>query len=172
MRSDKTRMPPGGMKRMLVPRNASSAADAGEGGMDASPTVGRRVDALEMERSHKRISEPAYRAGQAVQATFGRLSGCKGDVGAKTVQQMVAAIQDRIGMVDMRLLQRILIDRLSFTECAALQGKSGDRGQNYVAHRFRDALEDLAGAWTNEMVALAAKISATAAVKPTHTPDG
>ena len=125
---------------------------------DGRATVSRRVDVLEMERSHKRISQGAHRAGQTVRATFD-LERSK-DCTNAAVREMIAVICDRIGRVDTRLLRRILVNRMSFTECAALEGKGGDRGQNYVAHRFRDALEDLAEAWTAEMVALSARIAA------------
>ena len=173
-RSDKTRLPPGGLGRVPTSKGADTVVAAvedpwGDGKERVFATVNRRVDVLEMERSHGRISEAAYRTGRTVQATFeklGRLPGCNWEVApgdrftaqrsmveqamdrAGTIQKMVAAIQVRIGMIDTRLLRRVLGDRLSFAECAALQGKGGEKGQNYISRRFRDALEDLAEAWT------------------------
>jgi hypothetical protein len=136
-------------------------------------TVNRRVDVLEDERSHGRISEAAYAVGRITQAVFERARNVapscgwkEGDrVDAAWAQEvkivralenarMVESYKKRIddafgpaGKLDARLLERILGDRMSYPQAAALQGKSGERGTSYIATRFRDALEALADAW-------------------------
>ena len=133
-------------------------------------TVNRRVDILETERAAGRISDAAYRVGRIVQAVFERARGVgprglwnPGDrvnaawqheiaiVHAITDARRVRIYKERIraalGMIDARLIERVLGDGLSYAECAALQGKAGERGISYVATRFRDALEALADAW-------------------------
>ena len=67
---------------------------------------------------------------------------------AAEIRDLMARMTSRIGMIDARLLRRVLGDRLSFAQAADLQGKSGERGASYVATRFRDALEALTEAWT------------------------
>ena len=49
-----------------------------------------------------------------------------------------------VGIIDARLIRQILGERMSFAECAALRGRTGDRGARYYAARFRDALEIVA----------------------------
>lgn len=133
-------------------------------------TANRRVDILEFERSARRISDAAYAVGRIVQAVFERARGLRPaggwhvgdrvDVSWAHEAAIVYALEDArklhiykeriraaLGMIDARLLERVLGDRLSYSECAALQGKSGERGTSYVATRFRDALEALADAW-------------------------
>jgi hypothetical protein len=51
-----------------------------------------------------------------------------------------------LGRIDANIVQRVLGENKSFAEVATLQGKSGERGTRYIAARFRDALEALAGA--------------------------
>jgi len=133
-------------------------------------TVNRRVDILETERAAGRISDAAYGVGRIVQAVFERARGVRHSGSWKTNDRVdtswraevalirsieearkVQIYKDRIrvalGMIDARLVERILGDRLSYAQCAALQGKDGERGISYVATRFRDALEALADAW-------------------------
>ena len=174
-----TREVPGGRARinarLRTVEAVPAAVDDPFGGRDRIVvTVNRRTDILEQERSHGRISESAYRAGEIVQAVFQRLgyggigaasldgSGSRDlveAIGAKTVRMLESAeacraLMDRmtrqLGMMDTRLLRRVLGDRMSYAECAAFQGKNGERGAGYVAARCRDALEDLARAWTAE----------------------
>lgn len=131
-------------------------------------TVNRRVDVLEDERSHGRISEAAYREGRVAQAVFERARGpgssnwsAETRVDAFTakelsiiyaldsaarIQRLVDWLRGELGRIDANILQRVLGEQKSFGEVATLQGKSGDRGISYVAHRFRDALEALASA--------------------------
>ena len=128
------------------------------------------MDILEQERSHNRISEGAYRTGRFVQEVFEiteRMLGSNWRMDNRVDSQspihsrmdraldhackIVPLFQDirsRLGTIDARLLRAVLGDRLGFADCAEIQGKTGDRGSSYVATRFRDALEDLAHAWS------------------------
>jgi hypothetical protein len=129
--------------------------------------VHRRVDILEEERAHSRISDSAYGVGRVVQAVFERHRGpsCgnqwrQGDrvdawvqhelaiiytiEDTRAIIRMVEKIRRAIGRVDANILQRVLAERRSFAQLAALIGRGGERGTRYVAQRFRDALEDLA----------------------------
>lgn len=112
------------------------------------------------------ISEAAYQAGRKLQgvlemrnrigpASAGSGSSMRGDQKASGMHERMAEVMDRtggylkwaqmaLGMIDYRLALRILGDRMSYADCAALQGKSGERGISYIATRFRDGLELLA----------------------------
>ena len=74
----KDRLVPGGRAqinaRVRTVQPVEAAVDDPYGGKDRIlVTVNRRTDILEMERSHGRISEAAYRTGEVVQALFQRL---------------------------------------------------------------------------------------------------
>ena len=129
-------------------------------------TVNRRTDILELERSRHLISEAGYQAGRIAQAVFERArgpgtsnwqGGSRVDAWTAHELAIIYALEDAakiraymgwitrvLGQIDARLVRRILGDRMSYSECAALQGKSGERGISYIAQRFRDALEALA----------------------------
>ena len=171
-RSHNTRAPSEGLARMPVSRNADTAIVAvqdpwGDGRERVLATVNRRVDILEHERSHGLISVGAYNMGRLIQAVLERLGKVAGSNwcgasridasmaqelnivrsldSAEKIQAWMEDVRGRIGMIDARLLRRVLGDRMSYADCAALQGKAGERGKTYVATRFREALEDLAG---------------------------
>ncbi len=131
--------------------------------------INRLVDVLEDERAHRRISEAAYVAGQALLRVFRRARGpgnASNWAGASRVDAFVSKelqiigsidaaraitrlkrwLEHELGQIDGRLVARILHEGKSYADCAALQGKSGDRGTRYIATRFRDALEALAEA--------------------------
>lgn len=133
-------------------------------------TVNRRVDILEVERSAGRISDAAYGIGRIIQAVFERARGVRTSRGwrardrvdaawvhevaivyalddARKVQAYRERIRSAVGMIDARLLEQVLGDRLTYAECAAARGRAGERGIAYYAARFRDALEALAEAW-------------------------
>ena len=133
-------------------------------------TVNRRVDILELERSHGRLSARAYTVGRIVQAVFERARGPgagsqwrEGDrvdavvaqelaiirsiEGARRAQAYIARIRGAIGRIDANILQAVLGDRKSYADVSALRGRAGPRGAVYFASRFRDALEDLAETW-------------------------
>ena len=132
--------------------------------------VNRRVDVLEYERSHDRISDAAYQVGREVQATLERGSRlgspsriAEGDrvdaaaahedkiVGSVEAAQRVRALERRIdvaiGEMGRRFLRRILVEGFSFASYAEFTGRGGDRGAAGVASHFRQLLEDLAEAW-------------------------
>jgi hypothetical protein len=131
--------------------------------------INRLVDVLEDERAHRRISEAAYITGQQLMQVFGRARGpgnasnwagasrvdafvskelavISGIDAARAITKAKAWLERELGKIDGRLVGRILHEGKSFAECAALQGKAGDRGMRYIAARFRDALEQLAEA--------------------------
>ena len=172
------RLPPGGeLARPPKSRNvdvdvAAIVDPMGDGEERILATVNRRVDILETERSRKLISESAYRVGRQLQAVFERLGGIGSTnwCGASRIDPMLAnelkilnsvmsaqeiakvfeRMRGRLGMIDTRLVKRILGDRMSYADCAAHEGKAGERGTTYIASRFRHALEDLAEAWVGK----------------------
>lgn len=178
----KARAPANGLGSPPPSLNARTALAAIPDPLDGElilATVNRRVDLLEDERAHGRISEAAYREGRLLQRVFelrnrigpasaGGGSHLTGDQKASGMHERLADLMDRagfanetnpkkssghlgwvqqqLGMIDYRLVRRLLGERKSYAECAALEGKSGERGVSYVAHRCRDALEALADA--------------------------
>lgn len=140
----------------------------GPGNERTLATVNRRVDILELEKSHGRISDAAYSVGRIVQAVFERAKGPGGtnwqggsrvDAWAAHELAIIHGIEDArritgwieritraLGMIDARILRRVLGDRMNYAEVAAATGKAGERGTAYIAQRFRDALEELAEA--------------------------
>ncbi|KAA2237694.1 hypothetical protein [Salinarimonas soli] len=136
----------------------------------------RRVDLLEVERAHKRITEAEYCTGRLVQAVFERAMGQVGGGGwnagdkvdaalkheltviyaldtAEKVQGLVQRIERAVGTVGTRFLRQVLVGRVSFAQYAAQRGKGGDRGTSQVAGHFRFLLEDLSEAWAARGVA-------------------
>jgi len=132
-------------------------------------TVNYRVDVLEDERAHNRISEAAYQVGRIAQAVFERARGptgsnwqggnvrvdaytaaeiavIRGIEAAERICAMVKWMRHELGRIDANIVQRMLGDGKSYAEVATLVGKRGDRGKRHIAERFRDALEALAHA--------------------------
>lgn len=116
-----------------------------------SVTINRRTDILEHELSHGLLSDAAYQIGRIAQTVFERgvhVSGGgqwrQGDrVDADYAHELaiVRHLEDAgkigsyvgwmvrvLGMIDARIVRRVLGDRMSYADVAALQGKSGDRG--------------------------------------------
>jgi hypothetical protein len=170
--------PPGGLGRPPRSRNAFTAlvavedpiADANGRRGRVLATTNRRVDVLEHERSHGRISDRAYSVGRIAQAVFerARRSGCGGQwrqgdrvdavvahdlaivhaiEDARKIRGYVEKIRQAVGRIDANILQLILGDNRTYADVAALRGRAGDAGASYFAKRFRDALEDLAETW-------------------------
>lgn len=129
--------------------------------------VNYRTDVLEFEHKHGRLSTAAYNEGRRAQHVFLRArgpgagnqwrEGDRVDVSFTKEAAIIDGIDtaakiveyDRrlafaVGQIDARLLRRILGDGKSFADCAAMEGKAGERGAWYIASRFRDALELLA----------------------------
>jgi hypothetical protein len=166
------RIPANGLARPVPSINVRTAVvaipDPLEPNRRLKATVNRRVDILEQERSHKRITEAAYLTGRVAQAIFERASGAKspsfnpGDRIDTTLARelsVIMAIEDArtiaayekwiisvLGQIDARLLRSIIRDRRTFAQAAADRGRSSERGKAYFAERFRDALEQLAHA--------------------------
>lgn len=151
----------------IVSISSASANPADKGKRDLA-IVNRRVDVLEYERSRGLITEAGYQAGRTAQAMFERArgpgssnwqGGSRVDAYTSTELRIIHGLEDArevtaymgwmasgkvLGMIDARLVRRILWERLSYADAAHLQGKSGERGISYVAQRFRDGLERLA----------------------------
>jgi len=166
------RIPANGLARPVPSMNVRTAVaavpDPLEPNRRLKATVNRRVDILEQERSHRRITEAAYLTGRVAQAIFERASGARspsfnpGDRVDTTLARelsTIMAIEDAraiaayekwivsvLGRLDTRILIFILKDRKSFAQLADLRGRNGRQGTAYYADRFRDALEMLAHA--------------------------
>ena len=170
---EKTWHPSEGLARMPASANADTTVAAvvdpwGDGTERVLVTVNRRVDVLETERSHDRISDAAYNTGRLLQAAFERQGRVGGTNWAGTsrrdpreVQREVMAllitnahainalldqVRGHVGERNLRILRRVLGDRMSFEQCAAYEGKSGPRGQAFITESFRVALEDAVAA--------------------------
>jgi hypothetical protein len=134
-------------------------------------TIHRDVDVLETELSHRRIDEPAYRAGRALKRAYERLPAAtsitnwrRGDrIDPLTGQgqfverledavRAVAELEERarrvIGQSGVSFLARILRDGWSFAELAARGAARGSRADvARVADRFRWLLAEVADGW-------------------------
>lgn len=132
-------------------------------------TVNVRSDLLELEYSHGRISEAALAAGREIQKKLehiGRVGAGnqwrQGDrvdqyqrheevivdalTAARAAEAHFSWMRRHLCEFDCRILRNMLGDNMNYASVATLHGKKGDRGIRYVAERFRDALECLAGA--------------------------
>lgn len=169
------RAPANGLGRPPASLNARTAVGAvtepppfGDGTERLCVAVNWRVDILEVERSHSRISEAAYQVGRIAQAVFERARGpgtssWAGNVrvdaytakelaiihaieDARRIQAQVAWMRYELGRIDANIVQRVLGEGKTYAEVATLTGKRGERGKSHIAERFRDALEALADA--------------------------
>lgn len=160
-----------------VEASTVAVADPHEPGKRVLASVNRRVDVLEMERSHNRITVSQYETGRQVQAILERSAGCRlGSAGwnssgsrdqtiahelaiiyavedARLVAKLRARIVGAIGEVPGRFLAEVLSGRKTFAQYAADRGKGGERGTAYIAEHFRILLEDLDGFFAAEGVA-------------------
>ncbi|TMJ05812.1 MAG: hypothetical protein E6G97_02070 [Alphaproteobacteria bacterium] len=129
--------------------------------------VNRRVDILEWERSHDRISDGAYRAGRLSQAILERASR---GVGSSTWQQgsrvdaelakeisIIHALEDArkvkahlqylgstLGKLDTLILHQVLGENRTYGKVELPNIRRTGTYESYIARRFRDALEALA----------------------------
>ena len=132
--------------------------------------VNRRVDILEYEHSHRRISVEAYREGRVVQALFERsgiIGGSTWSAGsridaevakeiailrriadARTIQVQMKMLHDALGKnsIDVVIIRQVLGENRRYADVVLPQRKANnrERGIGYIAQRFRDALETLA----------------------------
>lgn len=136
-------------------------------------TVNRRVDILEHESSHDRITEAALRAGRWLQGIYEQRSRMmpswpgqqgshlSGDQASAAMHGRLANMMDHtdrqiiwvrkgpggIGEIGEGLLRHVLGDRMTYTECALLKAKScacTDADVTFVAKSFRNYLECVA----------------------------
>ncbi len=125
------------------------------------------TDLLENERSRGRISEAAYRVGNAIVEAYEgrRASDAPNDkvdcsrrdpdhavVRSLDIAQRRVALQQHIeslvGAIGAKMLRKLLIDGMSFaTYAAQVNGRTDRMGASYVADRFRSALEGMADSW-------------------------
>ena len=123
----------------------------------------RRVDLLQHEHDHGRLSAGALAAGRALEDVFAaaqRSGGAawgervdtsfNGDASAanvadaaRHVDRAMERVARLVGPVDARLVRRILAEGFDYAGVAAFDGRSGTRAVSYTAQRFRDALEEL-----------------------------
>lgn len=169
-RANQLRRNPPTARRTEIDERPVVLEDPIEPGKEVCATLNRRVDILEYEKAHRRITEQQYCLGRIVQAVFERSSGRIGSGGfnagsrvdmvtanelrmiyAVDDARVVRAYMDRItralGHIDMRILRQILGERLTFAQVAEARGRAGRQGTSYYADRFRDALAALGEAW-------------------------
>lgn len=164
---------PGNLGRPPASANVRTAVgavqDPMEPGKRIHATINRRVDVLEIERSHKRITEAAYMTGRVAQAIFERTghapdrdrdpAGDRSKLEYVRDLPMILAIDDArtvaayekwivsvLGHMDSRILRYVIRDGRTFAQLAEDRGRGGRQGTSYYADRFRDALETLAHA--------------------------
>lgn len=136
-------------------------------GLPVAATVNRRVSILEDERSHGRISEGAYQAGGSLARVFelaSRIGSTSSPHGGSSLtgDQKASRMDERrceavdairaeeakarlvVGEIGVRLLRRILGERMSYEDAAAKVGKAGAWGARWVATSFRMYLEAIA----------------------------
>lgn len=167
------RLPGNGVARPAPSQNVRTAIAAVQDPLEPKArllvTVNRAVDTLEMERSHNRISEGAYRVGRECQAMFEAASRSsstgsawinetRGDPAQAHIRQLAAgkaraeeimAFEERlnrtIGEMGTRFMRQILGENRSFQEMAG--ALPSERKVAFIAQRFRVYLEELDEAW-------------------------
>lgn len=138
-----------------------------------NPVLGNVVtntDIVEWELSHGRISDGAYSMGRLIEGIFNKARGPGGGGqwrqgdrvdawvahelaiiwaidNARSIKRWTLAVERELGRIDAKILRQVLGEGKSFAEVAALNGRAGERGTNYYAQRWRDALETLADRW-------------------------
>ncbi len=154
-------------KRGPIETAAVAVDDPWTPGGRSLAAVNRRVDVLEMERSHGRLTVSQYEVGRQVQAIFERASGARlgsmdfGVRGSKDMTiahelsviyaiddaRLVAKLKDKVvravGVPGARFLHEVLTGRQTFAQFAEARGKGGDRGTAYIAEHFRILMENL-----------------------------
>lgn len=154
-------------KRGPIETAAVAVDDPWASGKRTMASVNRRVDVLEMERSHGRLTVSQYEVGRQVQAIFERASGARlgsmdfGVRGSKDMTiahelsviyaiddaRLVAKLKDKVvravGVPGARFLHEVLTGRQTFAQFAEARGKGGERGTAYIAEHFRILMENL-----------------------------
>lgn len=164
-------------RRQAVDTAVGAVDDPLEAGKRIQATINRRVDVLEMERGHGRITVSQYEVGRQVQAILERASGARSGGGiwngpssrdqvvahelaviyalddARLVDKLKGKIIRAVGKPGARFLGEVLTGRQTFGQFAEARGKAGDRGTAYVAEHFRILLEYLDADFAAEGVA-------------------
>ncbi|BAQ43988.1 MULTISPECIES: hypothetical protein [Methylobacterium] len=160
-----------------VPTAVVAIDDPHEPGKRLFAAVNRRVDILEDERSHGRITVSQYETARQVQAVFERASGARLGSGgwgiggsrdqtiahelqviyaiedARVIKALLGRVEKAVGTVGARFLKSVLADRQTFAQAAEARGKAGERGTSQVAAHFRILLEGLDEAFASRGVA-------------------
>jgi hypothetical protein len=174
------RIPANGIAIGRAPRNnrrgvettVAAVADPYSPKEKIAVAVNRRVDILEYEYSHGRLTEAAYRTGRIVQATFERATGrsqsswSMGDrvdafsakemqiltslEKAEAVNALFLKLVKAVGQIGARFLRAVLAEGKTYDQLAQARGRSGERGRAAAADHFRTLLEDLAQFWAAE----------------------
>lgn len=152
-----------------VPTTTGKVADPYSPKEQIAVSINRRVDILEWEYSHGRLTEAAYRNGRIIQYAFERASGrsqsswSMGDrvdaFSAKELQILTALekaeeltalmvrIVKSVGQIGARMLRSVLAEGRTYEQLAADRGRTGERGRTAAADQFRTLLEDLSEDW-------------------------
>lgn len=157
-------------KREVVHANVDDPAEIGK---RARAAVNRRVSILEDQRSRGLLSEAAYRLGVELEVMFCTIGFTDGGQwrdssrvdAASAHEHAIALTMDRaikavakakwmlkcVGEVDGEIIVKVLREGMRFADVAAKIKRisatsSGRRAAEFVAWRFRDALEYLAEA--------------------------
>jgi hypothetical protein len=152
-----------------VPTTVGAVQDPYSPKEKVAVSINRRVDLLEWEYSHGRLSEAAYLIGRELQGAFERGTGrsasnwSQGDrvdaysskemqiiTGLQTasaIQTYMARVVRSIGQIGARFLRSVLCEGKTYAELAAMRGQSNEAGRSAAASRFRHLLEDLAEDW-------------------------
>lgn len=164
-------------RRQAVDTAVGAVDDPLEPGKRVQATINRRVDVLEMERGHGRITVSQYEVGRQVQAILERASGARSGGGmwdnsgsrdqviahelaviyalddARLVDKLKGKIVRAVGKPGARFLGEVLTGRQTFGQFAEARGKAGERGTAYVAEHFRILLEYLDADFAAEGIA-------------------
>ncbi|MBB2959864.1 hypothetical protein [Methylobacterium sp. R2-1] len=164
-------------RRQSADTTVGAVDDPLEPGKRLQATINRRVDVLEMERGHGRITVSQYEVGRQVQAILERASGARSGGGmwnasgsrdqvvahelsviyaiedARLVAKLKGKIIRAVGVPGARFVGEVLTGRQTFGQFAEARGKAGDRGTACVAEHFRILLEYLDADFAAEGVA-------------------
>jgi hypothetical protein len=160
-----------------VPTVVVAIDDPLEPGKRLLASVNRRVDILEDERSHGRITVSQYETARQVQAVFERATGARlgsggWDIGgsrdqtiahelqiihaiedARVIRALLGRVQRAIGEVPARFVKQVLTERMTFAQYAEARGRGGVKGTAQIAAHFRLLLEHLDEAFASRGLA-------------------
>lgn len=154
-----------------VPTTVAAVPDPFDPRGRIAVSVNRKVDALEWEHSHGRLSQAAYLTGRQVQAVLERaycgrsasnwMGGDRVDAyavkemqiitgleKAETVKAYMEMITRSVGQIGARFLKAVLLEGLSYADLAKARGRDNEAGRSAAASQFRNLLEDLSVDWS------------------------